>query len=176
MGERENVRTVRRLYACFFGQGDIPGTLRLLTDDVEWWLAGPAGDPALGRHWHGREQVGRFLAAFPETLEIQAFEPRTFVAQGDTVVVLGRELARVKPTDRLCETEWAMVFTLRDGKIARFLAVPRLRRLGGGIPGVGVRRPRPSCAAAHSCWSPTARASPGSRLAPGSPPGPSSGP
>jgi len=26
----------------------------------------------------------------------------------------------VKPTDRICETEWVMVFTLRDGKVASF--------------------------------------------------------
>jgi ketosteroid isomerase-like protein len=118
--EPENVRTVRRLYACVFGQGDIPGALSLLTDDVEWWLAGPGEILPWAGARRGREQVGRFLVAFPETLEIQAFEPRTFVAQGETVVVLGRELARVKPTGRICDTEWAMVFTLRDGQIARF--------------------------------------------------------
>ena len=120
MDEPENVRTVRRLYACFFGQGDIPGALSLLTEDVEWCLAGPGEILPWAGTWHGRQQVGRFLVAFPETLEIQAFEPREFIAHGDTVVVLGRELARVKATDRLCETEWVMVFTLRDGKIARF--------------------------------------------------------
>ena len=120
MDEPESVRTVRRLYACFFGQGDIPGTLRLLTDDVDWWVAGPEEILPWAGTCRGRKQVGRFLVALTETLEIQAFEPRMFVAQGETVVVLGRELARVKPTDRLCETEWVMVFTLRAGKIARF--------------------------------------------------------
>ena len=93
---------------------------RTLTDDVEWWIAGPSEILPWAGTRRGREQVGRFLVAFPETLEIQAFEPRTFIAQGETVVVLGRELARVKPTGCICETEWVMVFTLRDGKIARF--------------------------------------------------------
>jgi uncharacterized protein len=116
--EREHVRTVRQLYACF-AQGDIPGALRLLTEDVEWHLAGPPAILPWAGPRCGREQVGRFLAAFPETLEIQAFEPREFVARGDTVVMLGRERARVKPTERVCESEWAMVFSLRDGKIAR---------------------------------------------------------
>jgi len=117
--EPENVRTVRRLYACVFGQGDIPGALALLTDDIEWWLAGPVEILPWAGTWLGREQVGRLLVALPGTLELQAFEPRTFVAQGETVVVLGWELARVKPTNRVCETEWVMVFTLRDGEIAR---------------------------------------------------------
>jgi ketosteroid isomerase-like protein len=120
MDESENVQTVRRLYACVFGQGDIPGALVLLTDDVDWWLAGPREILPWAGARRGREQVGRFLVAFPETLEILAFEPREFIAHDETVVVLGHERARVKPTDRLCETEWAMVFTLRDGKIARF--------------------------------------------------------
>jgi uncharacterized protein len=118
VGERENVRTVRRMYACFFGQGDIPGALLLLADDVDWWVAGPREILPWAGSRRGREQVGRFLAAFPETLEIQAFEPRTFLAQGETVVVLGQERARVKPTECVCETEWVMVFALRDGKIA----------------------------------------------------------
>jgi ketosteroid isomerase-like protein len=118
--ERENVRTVRRLFARVFGEGDIPGALRLLTDDVDWWLAGPEEILPWAGTRRGREQVGRFLVAFPETLEIQAFEPRTFVAQGDLVVVHGHEVARVKPTDRLCATEWVMVFTLRNGRVARF--------------------------------------------------------
>ena len=120
MGEPENVRTVRRLYACFFGQGDIPGALCYWpTTSNGGWPARRRSCPGPGAR-RGREQVGRLLVAFPETLEIQAFEPRTFVAQGETVVVLGRERTRVKPTDCVCETEWVMVFTLRDGKIARF--------------------------------------------------------
>ena len=28
--------------------------------------------------------------------------------------------SRVKSTDRTCTTDWVMVFTLRDGQIARF--------------------------------------------------------
>ena len=57
-----------------------------------------------------------------ETLKLEQFEPREFVDQGDTVFVLGYELSLVKPTGRTFENEWAHVFTLRDGKIAKFRA------------------------------------------------------
>ena len=57
-----------------------------------------------------------------ETLEFEQFEPRKFVDQGGTVVVLGYERSLVKPTGRTFENEWAHVFTLRDGKIAKFRA------------------------------------------------------
>ena len=93
MDERENIQTVRRLYACF-GQGDIPGALELLADDVEWHVAGPREIvPWAGRR-RGRQQVERFFTLRRETAEVERFEPRMFVAQGKMVVVLGRERAR----------------------------------------------------------------------------------
>ena len=67
---------------------------------------------------HGREGVAQFFSLVGETLEFQQFEPREFVGQGDTVVVLGYERNLIKPTGRTFEQEWAHVYTLRDGKIA----------------------------------------------------------
>jgi uncharacterized protein len=55
-----------------------------------------------------------------ETLETQQFEPRQFIAQDDTVVVLGHERHRVKSTGRSYEGEWVQVFTLRDGKVVKY--------------------------------------------------------
>ena len=119
MNKSENVRTVRRLFACF-GQGDITGAVDLLSDDVEWQVAGrPEIIPWAGTHL-GREQVAWFFTILAETVELQALELRDVITQGDTVVVLGHEQSRVKPTDRTCASDWAMVFTLRDGQIARF--------------------------------------------------------
>ena len=54
-----------------------------------------------------------------ENLEFEQFEPREFVAQGDMVVALGYERSLIKPTGRTIEQEWAHVYTLRDGKIAK---------------------------------------------------------
>jgi ketosteroid isomerase-like protein len=42
------------------------------------------------------------------------------VAQGDTVVVLGHEKGRFRPTGRDYELHWVQFFTFRDGKLARF--------------------------------------------------------
>jgi uncharacterized protein len=67
----------------------------------------------------GREGVAQFFSLVGETLEFQQFEPREFVGQGDTVVVLGYERNLIKPTGRTFEQEWAHVYTLRDGKIAK---------------------------------------------------------
>ncbi len=46
----------------------------------------------------GREQVGEFFSTLAETLEFRQLEPCEFVAQGDTVVVLGYKRSLIKPT------------------------------------------------------------------------------
>jgi ketosteroid isomerase-like protein len=71
---------------------------------------------------HGRAQVAQFFTAVSETLEILQFQPRTFLAHDDTVVVFGYEKALAKPTNRSFESEWVMVFTLRASQVVRFRA------------------------------------------------------
>lgn len=117
--EQANVQTVQQAYAAF-GRGDIPAVLGMLSDDVEWLEPGSAEALPWGGRRRGREQVGQFFQALDSALDFEAFEPREFIAQGDVVVVLGSERARVKAGGSVVTTDWAMVFTLRDGKIARF--------------------------------------------------------
>ena len=121
MSDKTNAEVVQQSYAAF-GQGDIPALLSLLTDDVEWTLQGPSVIPWAGTH-HGHEGVTEFFSLLGETLEFEQFEPREYVAQGDTVVVLGHERSLIKPTGRGFEQEWAHVYTLRDGKIAKHRAL-----------------------------------------------------
>ncbi len=120
MSDQTNLAVVQQAYAAF-GRGDIPGVLDLLTDDVVWTLQGPSTIPFAGTR-RGREGVAEFFSLVGETLEFEQFEPREFVVQGDMVAVLGYERSLIKPTGRTLEQEWAHVYTLRDGKIAKFRA------------------------------------------------------
>ena len=117
MSDPTNVDVVKRFYGAF-GRGDIPTALGLLADDVEWTFQAPSVIPFAGTR-RGREGVAQFFSLVGETLEFQQFESREFVGQGDTVVVLGYERNLIKPTGRTFEQEWAHVYTLRDGKIAK---------------------------------------------------------
>ena len=112
----QNVDVVQQGYEAF-GRGDIPAVLELLTEDVEWTEQGPSVIPFAGT-FRGREGIAECFTLLDETLEFEQFEPRKFVGQGDTVVVVGYERGLVKPTGRTFEHEWAHVYTLRDGKIA----------------------------------------------------------
>lgn len=119
MSEQENVQIVQETFAAF-KRGDIASVLNMLTDDVEWWVNGPPEViPYVGAR-HGQEQVAQFFATLGETVEFTEFEPEEFIAQADKVVSTGRDRQRVKKTGRTAENTWAMVFTLRDGKIAGF--------------------------------------------------------
>jgi hypothetical protein len=116
MTEGENVQRIQELYAAF-GRGDVPAILDQLTDDTVWYDPGPPEVPHAGRY-RGREEVGHFFARVAETVELEEFTPTEFVAQGDRVVVLGSLRGQARETGRSYDNEWAMVWTLRDGKVA----------------------------------------------------------
>jgi len=52
--------------------------------------------------------------------DTERFEPQAFIAQHDTVVVLGRERHRVRSTGRIFEDKWVQVFTLRSGQVIKY--------------------------------------------------------
>ena len=121
MSDQKNLAVVQQGYEAA-GRGDIPAVLNLQNDDVVWTMQGPPVIPYAGT-FRGREGIAEFYSLVEETLELEQFEPRKFVAQGDTVVVLGYEHGVVKATGRRFEQEWAHIYTFRDGKIATALFV-----------------------------------------------------
>lgn len=54
-----------------------------------------------------------------EHVNFSRFEPQEFVATGDKVVALGHYTATT-PVGGSLDSDFAMVFTLRDGKVVRF--------------------------------------------------------
>jgi len=118
MSEQQNIEIVKRGYAAF-GRGDINGLVALCAEDVEWASPGPSEMPTAGIR-RGRQEVAQFFNAVDQLFEIQRFEPTQFIAQGQHVVVLGGDTAKVKATGKVLTEEWAHAFIVRDGKIASF--------------------------------------------------------
>jgi ketosteroid isomerase-like protein len=73
------------------------------------------------------EEVANFFKSIPETDDIQVFEPREFIEAGEHVTVLGWEKTMALDTQKLFETEWVHVFTVKSGKITRWrgFSIPR---------------------------------------------------
>lgn len=118
MNASENVAVVQKLYADF-GEGNVAGVLDALTEDIVW-VEPEAGKSPLAGVARGREEVAEFFRILDAVAETKAFEPREYVAQGDKVIALGRYRFRVRASGKHWEAEWAMAFTLRNGRISHF--------------------------------------------------------
>ena len=116
MSEQDNLRIVQEGYGDF-SRGDVQTLLGKFAEEIEWVI--PGSNPLSGTY-KGRTRVADFFKRLSDLTELSMFEAREFIAQGDRVVVLGRETGHVKSTGRSFQSDWAMAFTLRDGKVVRF--------------------------------------------------------
>ena len=76
----------------------------------------PASLPYAGKR-RTRAEVADFFAAIPRVDDIHVFEPREFIDAGEHVVVLGWEKTTALDTNKLYETEWVHVCTVRNDRI-----------------------------------------------------------
>jgi ketosteroid isomerase-like protein len=118
MPEKTNLEIIQDAYEAF-GRGDIDAVLSVEDPNTELELAGPQEIPWAGT-FRGHDGAKAYFAAIAEEAEFDAFEPQTFLADGDRVVVLGVEKVRSKRTGRSYENHWVHAFTLTGGKIIRF--------------------------------------------------------
>jgi len=121
MTPTNNTSIVQQAYAAF-GRGDVPALLALLDENVDWQPVYGAGPHVVtGARRRGRAEVGTFFQQVGQSLKFSLFEPREFVEQGDKVVALGHYTGTVNPTGRALDADWVMVFTLRNGRIVKFV-------------------------------------------------------
>ena len=118
MTDQSNIEIVKDAYAAF-GRGDVAGILRDMAPNVEWEVAGPKEIPWAGT-FRGHDDVKKFFATIDAESDVHSFEPHTFIADGDKVVILGSEKISSKRTGRAYEANWAHVFTVAGGKILKF--------------------------------------------------------
>lgn len=115
-----HVKTVQTIYEAF-GRGDVPTILGHLADDVEWEYGHVSTNvPWLQPH-RGRARVTGFFQAMAD-MEIQKFEPKTFLADGNVVAVLIDLEATVRSTKRRIveEDEVHLWYFDANGKVSRF--------------------------------------------------------
>ena len=119
MQEAQNIQVVKDTYAAF-GRGDVQGILDRLDDGIVWegvYGAGPHV-PTSGER-RGKAQVAEFFKQVAQNVNLSRFEPKEFIATGDKVVALGHYTATT-PIGKNFDSDFAMVFTLRNGKVTEF--------------------------------------------------------
>jgi uncharacterized protein len=113
------LNAVRSFYA-YLARGDVPAVLAGLAPDIEWTEA--ERFPYYGGTWRGPdaivkglfEPLGRDWTSF-------AVNAEQFVTEGNHVVSLGRYVGTHRGTGRSVTAAFAHHWTVRDGKIVRFV-------------------------------------------------------
>jgi uncharacterized protein len=113
MSNRTNLDIVKDLYSAF-GTGDLPRLLGLLDSGVSWAVPGSAPWSGEGQ---GHAHVQRFFQSFGARAALEKFEPRSFLADGDQVVVTGYEEGTARDTGRAWKAHFTHVFRLAQGKV-----------------------------------------------------------
>ncbi len=112
-----NVQVVREAFEASTTQ-DWERVAQLTEPDVEFH--GTVGGLEEGRIAHGITQIIEvFEAEDLEAWEERRFEPQEFIDAGDDVVVLMREYRRGKGSGVELENDTAVVFGVRNGRVAR---------------------------------------------------------
>jgi ketosteroid isomerase-like protein len=116
---KSNVDLVQQLYGAF-GKGDIPTLMNSMSDDIAWHSGGRASDfPGFGPR-KGHAEVQDFFKIIAENNEFSHFTPREFYAAGDKVFVLGDYALTLRKSGKKFASDWAHIFTIRDGKVTGF--------------------------------------------------------
>lgn len=118
MNAQDNKRIVIEGYQLFQA-GDIPHLLERYHDDALWIEPDAEYVPFAGRH-NGKAEIAQFFQTLDAEAQALRFEPKEFIAEGDKVVVIGEATWLCKQTGRSYDSPWVHVFSMRDGKVARF--------------------------------------------------------
>ena len=113
-------------------EGDLGPMLDLLAEDVEFEVATGGDAPDCGKEW-GKQPVVEYFSALGGLV---AFWQMDYTATGEQVIAWGKESFTVEHCEVQGGCEFALVFELSDGMIARFLVVEDLRsfiRAGGSL-------------------------------------------
>ncbi|NIO18961.1 ketosteroid isomerase, partial [bacterium] len=92
--------------------------METLAEDIDWQSPTTRTQPteiSWAKPRHSREEVATWFKELLEKVQPERLETLEFTAQGDRVIVEGRNRGTVKSTGRAYEHDWVMVFTLREG-------------------------------------------------------------
>jgi ketosteroid isomerase-like protein len=115
----DNVELLRRFYESF-NQGDLDAVLELCTEDVELYKDPEVVEMVSAFTPSGQERIAQYLRGWLDSWSDYQARPEEFVQSGDEVAAFTQLRARGKNSQFEIEGSMADVFTVRDGRIARF--------------------------------------------------------
>ena len=117
--EQENEQTVRTLYNAYLSH-DIRTVIDACAEDSEWFALGPPVELPYAGLYRGHREIEKYIAILDDVEESNHLVAQEFIACGDKVIVFGEYIARVNSTGVQFKTDFAHVFTIRDGQVTKF--------------------------------------------------------
>lgn len=116
-----NIQTIQAIYEAF-GRGDAQGVLDRVASDVRWGYNVEADDVPWHQPITARADLGRFFASLAEHVDIDRFEPLSFLTGPQQVAVHLRIGFTVRRTGRRVDMDHLHLWTLdADGKVASLI-------------------------------------------------------
>ncbi|NID05651.1 nuclear transport factor 2 family protein [Luteibacter jiangsuensis] len=116
--ERTAGQVVQSYLDTFFSK-DLEKTLACLTDDVVWKVQGAPDVPTIGVR-KGKDAVREWMALFPPNFVPLDFQVERIYESGDQAVLTGHFTHRIVSTGKNFSSDFAVICTVRDGKIAAY--------------------------------------------------------
>ena len=107
---------VEEMFSAFSG-GDVEKFVATVSADTVWVYHGTQIIPK--GTFEGKEGVRKFFNSILDNTEIIAFEPKQYIVEENTVVVLGQEHQKVKRSGRELKQKWVQIYTVENGLITR---------------------------------------------------------
>lgn len=110
-----NLQVIQKMYKDF-GAGDIPAVMAAFDNDVVFVRPGEPAIPFSGE-FRGFDGLKKMFTIVAQTVKINAFIPKHFLTNEDTVAVIGEDHADVLATGKSYNSKWVYHYTLKEGKI-----------------------------------------------------------
>lgn len=108
-----NLSTVQQIYACF-GQGDIPGILAKLADDVTFFNGSDPKIAPFGGTFTGKSGVMQFFQGLGATTQTTHFEPFNFKEEDGKIVNQVRHDGIITTTGKPFSVTTLFTWTFND--------------------------------------------------------------
>jgi ketosteroid isomerase-like protein len=114
----ENKQIIENAYKSF-ASGDIPGLLETFDENIEWTEA--EGFPYGGTYTGANAILENVFMKLGSEWEGFSAVPGEFLDAGDNIVALGNYSGKYNTSGKNMKVPFAHVWTLRDGKIVKFV-------------------------------------------------------
>jgi ketosteroid isomerase-like protein len=121
MSIESNLNMANQFFARL-GSGEAPETIaQMFSADLDWIIPGEAGVLPWVGHQTGRSAIVNFLRESSHMIERVGLDVHEVLASDNRAIIFGELASRVVSTGKTIETAYAIVLTIADDQITRFL-------------------------------------------------------